>query len=118
MAERAIDQDVTVDPHFAVTWSGLLNGDTGAPFEGGDWVDRCVQVFGTFGTGGTLTVQGSNNGSNWNTLKDSFGTAIQLTSAGVVQVMEVTRYIRPSITAGDGSTNLTVSMYTRRAASK
>lgn len=118
MTTRAIDQDVTVDPHFAVTWSGLLDTDTGEAFEGGDWVDRCVQVFGTFGTGGTCTIQGSNNGSNWNTLKDSFGTAIQFTSAGVAQVMEVTRYIRPNITAGDGSTNLSCVMYTRRAASK
>jgi len=56
-----------------VTWSGLLNGDTGTPLEEPDFGDRTVQIGGTFGAGGSVTLQGSNDGTNWVAVTDPKG---------------------------------------------
>ena len=89
-----------------IKWVGLLNGDTGDAVEMAAWPDRSVQVHGTFGTGGSITFQGSNDGTNWFALTDPQGNAITKTAAGLEAVTELTRYIRPSVTAGDGTTDL------------
>ena len=91
-----------------ITWAGLANGDTGAPLQMSSHPDKTVQLIGTLGTGGTLTLQGSNDGTNWFTLSDAAGTDIVLTSLDGVTIMENPLYIRPNITAGDGSTLLSV----------
>lgn len=97
-----------------VEWTGLLNGDDGTPFEGVDFADRTVQIGGTFGTGGSITLQGSNNGSQWDALTDPQGNAITKTAAGLEVVAENPRYVRPIVTAGDGSTSLSVRIWARR----
>ncbi len=97
-----------------VVWTGLLNGDDGAAFEGFDWADASVQFTGTFGTGGTVNVSGSNDGTNYVLLTDPQGNAITKTSAAVEQISEGTKYFKPVVTAGDGTTSLTVTMYARR----
>lgn len=90
------------DRASVITWSGLTTGDTGRPLEMVGWADRSVQITGTFG-GATLTLQGSNNGSTWNTLTDPQGNEIVLTSQKIEQIMEITRYIRPSVSGGSGA---------------
>ena len=97
-----------------ITWSGLLNGDDGGPVDWVDFADRCVQVTGTFGTGGSLTIQGSNDGVVWSTLADPQGNALTVTSAKIEQVLELPRYVRPIVTAGDGSTNLVCTLVMRK----
>lgn len=93
-------------------WTGLLNGDDGAPVDLNDYTDRSVQVQGTIGVGGNCRIEGSNDGTNYVVLTDPQGTALNITAAGVIeQVLEVTRYIRPRITAGDGTTSLTVTIF-------
>lgn len=101
------------DRAVVITWSGLANGDTGAPLEMPGWADRSVQVTGNFGTGGNLRIQGSNDGTNWNTLTDPQGNDINITASKIEQVMEVVRYMRPIITAGSG-VSLNVSILVRR----
>ena len=91
------------------TWTPLTNGDSGAPVSGPGWADRTFQVEGTFGAGGTLIVEGSNDGVNYRTLDDPFGNALSITAVGVKQLTEVTLYVRPRISAGDGTTSLTIS---------
>jgi len=81
------------------TWAALLTGNTGAPVEKPTFSDRSVQVAGTFG-GATCTIQGSNNGADWVTLTDPAGVALTFTSTGLKQILQVTKYIRPSITGG------------------
>jgi hypothetical protein len=98
-----------------VTWSGLLNGDAGSAVDWVDFADRCFQVSGTFGAGGSLTIQGSNDGATWSTLADPQGTALTFTSARIEQALELPRYVRPSVTAGDGTTNLVVTLCMRKA---
>lgn len=89
-------------------WSGLLNGDTGSPESGAQLSDKNVQISGTFGVGGSVAVKGSNDLVTWFTLTDLQGNALTFTAAGMEQVQENPFYIRPEVTAGDGSTNLTV----------
>jgi hypothetical protein len=95
-------------------WTPMLNGDTGQPVEVGDFADYSIQFGGTFGAGGTVVMEGSNDGSTYFTLTDAQAVTISKTSAALEQIAEVVRYIRPSVTAGDGTTSITVSMYGRR----
>jgi len=94
----------------AILWETLTNGDSGSSIEMPGSAIRSVQVTGTFGAGGTVVIQGSNDGSNWVTLNDIEGNALSLTAAGIESIQEVTRYIRPSVTAGDGTTDLDVTL--------
>jgi hypothetical protein len=75
-----------------------------------EYSDRCFQVTGTFGTGGSCTIQGSNDGTNWASLADPQGNALTFTSQKIEQALELPRYVRPNVTAGDGTTNLTVTL--------
>lgn len=94
-----------------LTQTGL---DDGAPFEGVDFADRTVQFDGTFGVGGSITLEGSNDGTNWFTLTDPQGNAITKTAAGLEVIEEGPRYIRPRVTAGDGTTSLNCRLWARR----
>lgn len=117
MATRngSIDRNISEVGNAAlVTWTGLLNGDFGAPVQWVDYADRCVQVTGTFGTGGSVTLQGSNDGTNWATMADPQGNALTFTATKLEQALELPVYVRPAVTAGDGTTNLTVTICMRR----
>lgn len=106
---------ITYDTNRAtVVWTGLLNGDDGSVFEGYDWADAAVQITGTFGVGGSINITGSNDGTNYVVLTDPQGNAITKTSAAIEQVSEGVKSFKPVVTAGDGTTSLTVTMYARR----
>lgn len=100
------------DNFRTVVWSGLATGDQGTPFEMPTFSDRSVQVQGTFG-GCTVTIEGSNDGTNWHALNDPQGNPLAFTAAKVEQVMEVTRFIRPNVTAGAG-TGMVITMIASR----
>jgi hypothetical protein len=89
--------------------------DVGAALELPGWADRSVQITGTFGTGGTCLIEGSNDGTNYATLNNLQGSALSLTAAGIKGVAEITRYIRPRISAGDSNTSLTITILARKA---
>ena len=97
-----------------ITWAALANGDQGAPAEYTHYADRSVQVSGTFGTGGVVVLEGSLDGTNYETLADPQGNALSFTASKIEAVTEATRYIRPRVTAGDGSTSINVSVLVRR----
>lgn len=96
-----------------VTWSNLAKNDTGAPVTLTNWADRTVQVEGTFGAAGNMAIQGSNDGTNYQVLSDPQGTALNITGPGVKLCSEVPLQIRPNATAGDGTTDLTVTIVLR-----
>jgi hypothetical protein len=98
-----------------VTWTGILNGDDGSPAEWVDFADRCFQVTGTFGAGGSVAIEGSNNGANWATLADPQGNPLTFTAQKIEQALELPRYVRPRCTAGDATTNLAVTLCMRKA---
>ena len=90
-------------------WSGLLNGDVGNAIQVSDFGDKTVQFRGTFGVGGTIVLQGSNHPTTpavWETLTDPQGNIISKTASALECVIENPVWIRPSVTAGDGTTDL------------
>jgi hypothetical protein len=100
-----------------VTWEGLLfsSTDDGSPLEDPGFSDRSVQVVGTLGAGGSVRIEGSNDGVTYHVLTDPQGNALDIASLKIEAVTELTRYIRPRITAGDGTTDLDVILLARRA---
>ena len=112
-------------------WTGLAYdsggvGTVGAPVQWAPGVNRCVQVAGTFGTGGHIKMQGSNLESpssveaagtlhDWALLSDPQGNAIDLTANGIKEVTETPLWVRPVVTAGDGTTALDVYVSTVRS---
>jgi hypothetical protein len=101
-------------PAAVFTWTGLDSDDSGIAIECVDYTDRTVTVTGTFGVAGSVTLQGSNDNTNWFALTDPQGNAITKTSAGMELVVEAPVYIRPLVTGGDGTTSLTVTLFCRR----
>ncbi len=106
------DGSILIMQWTPLTFSGT---DSGSPFMSGQWADRSVQVLGTFGAGGNLRWEGSNDGTNYAVLTDPQGNALDFTSAKIETVTELTAYVRPRVTAGDGTTSVTVVMFARRA---
>ena len=101
-------------PGVLVTWSALDSDDSGAPVTLIDYPDRTVVISGTFGAGGSCTLQGSNDASTYHTLTDPQGNAITKTAAGMEAVTEAPVWIRPKVTAGDGTTAIDVSLLCMR----
>jgi hypothetical protein len=104
-----------------VVWSPMANGDTGQPFEMPGAADRTVHFSGTPGAGGTVIVQGSNHlapgvaDADWFPLTDPQGNAISKTAASTGEaILELTRWIRPKVTAGDGATAWQVRLLAKK----
>lgn len=113
MAVRnAVAQDF-VDSRI-ITWSGLLNGDSGDQQGFLASGDKSVQFNGTFGVGGTIVFEGSNDGLNWFVLTDLQTVAISKTAAALEGIAEATLYVRPRVTAGDGTTSIIATMVVRQ----
>lgn len=99
-----------------ITYTALVEGDTNPlPFEEVEYADRSVQVVGTF-NGGTVTIEGSNNGIDWQALTDPQGNNLSITAARIEQIQELTRFVRPRVTAGTG-VSVNVFFVVRRASS-
>lgn len=91
----------------------LANGEAGDPVDLAAYADRSVQVLGTFGVGGSVRVEGSLLPApiadvDYGTLTDPQGNALDVTSAKIEAVSEASRWLRPRVTAGDGTTALTI----------
>ena len=97
------------------TWAAMANGDTGSPVSVAEFADRSLQVTGTFGAGGSVSGEGSNDSTNYVALADPQGNALTFTTAKIEQVLECVQWLRPNVTAGDGTTSLTVTMFARRS---
>lgn len=108
---------------IVVTWANMINGAVGLPIPKNlsAFVDRSFQAEGTFGSGGSVAVEGANNddGSgtvgNYRALTNPQGTTIAIGSGGIQQVTEAVQNMRPHVTAGDGTTSLTITACLRRA---
>lgn len=72
--------------------------------------EKSVHVKGTFGAGGTVKLQGTNDGATTatfpaatvNQLNKPDGTNLSLTAEGLLQILENPAWIRPVISAGTG----------------
>lgn len=104
------------DDAVRVVWAGLTVGDVGGGYAGmSEFSDRSIQTTGTFGVGGVVIFTGSNNdGTDYAVLSDPGGVSLMLISAKIKQVTEYTQAVRPEVTAGDGTTAITVTMVAKR----
>lgn len=108
MATRNFTTDRSGTPRIVyVTWSGLLNGDDGAPVALPAMDLVSFQVTGTPGAGGSVQMEATNEATpaNWAIV----GAA--LTAAGMAYPADyaVARNFRPRVTAGDGTTSFVVN---------
>lgn len=116
---------------YQVKWGPMLNGDIGLPVGSviGDvagagvvnvgflagYSDKTFQVTGTFGVGGSVQLEGTNDGTNWAILPAPTGAAgAGVTAAGITMNTAATIQYRAHVTAGDGTTSLTVTMFFRK----
>jgi hypothetical protein len=114
------------DNYVVVSWAGLLQSSTdvgGAAAVPNLAEDLTVQLSGTLGTGGAVTMQGSNDGTNWGDLhtggylaSDDSEPLVLLNAVGMIRrLVERPLFVRPKVTAGDGDTDLVVTMVARIA---
>lgn len=96
------------------TWTALLNSTTGDAFEGSNFIGVALQITGTFGAGGTLLLEGSNDGTNYSTLDDAQGDPVSITAASIVYLSQTPIYVRPRVSAGDVTTSLVATLLLRR----
>lgn len=104
-----------------VLWETVTCGDTGSAYEVPDYATSLtVQVHGTFTNSAspadtaTLTMQGSNDGTNWSTLHADDGNEITFTAAGMEIIAELPRYVRPSLSLTTGG-DVDVWLFARKA---
>lgn len=85
---------LTTSPQKGVTlatWADLSGSENGDPVSVVRWSDKTLQVSGTFTS---ITVQGSNDGTNWATLHDAQGNDLAPTAAGIEFIAENPLLIR------------------------
>jgi hypothetical protein len=97
----------------AYRWTDYSTADTSTPIkvQNMQGLAGSVQVTGTFGSA-TITLQASNDGTNYVTLKDSTGTAISFTAAGMAEFSTAALYLKPTSTGGTAD-NVTVTVILR-----
>ena len=96
---------------YRVTWKTIGDADTCTPYSCPEYTDKSIQVEGTFSSA-SVAIQGSNDGTNFEPLRDPSGTTIAITAAGIKQVLENTLLVRPASTGG-ASSSLTVTVLMR-----
>jgi hypothetical protein len=102
----------------SVAWSPMATGDFGNAVCLARNADRSVQVTGTF-AGSTVTLQGSlvptpTVDADWADLRDGVGVTLSLTAPGLLEIMQLTTWVRPKVTGGAASA-LTVRLTSRQS---
>ena len=116
MAVVNATREAVVDHVWKVVWPNLANGDTGDPVTLPKYADRTVQIVGnTWGVSGSVTLEGSLDGTNWFPLTDLLGTDITYTANKLETITELVQYVRPNVTNGDGTTDITVTLLLKEA---
>lgn len=112
------DVPFTLDPHGAtekVIWEGITNADAlgaaHAPFQSRASI-ATVQFAGTF-DGATATLQGSNDGTNWVTLRDTAQLDVSITEDDYAEISTAFLYLRPFTSGGGASQNLNCLLLAR-----
>lgn len=93
-----------------LSWALLTTTDQdGQAYEYNGLFKRSFQLIGTLGAGFSMAFQGSNDGgTTWATLRDEQGTLLTITAVGFYTVGTIAERVRPNVTAGDGSTSVSV----------
>lgn len=101
MATRQAATIRTEAGNFIATWTGITEADTGSAITVPREVEGVtIQTTGDFTTSGAVTLEGSNNGTDYATLKDPGGTDIVMTTTAIWRLESIPLFIRPRATAG------------------
>ena len=96
-------------------WVGLKSGDTGEPFPMGSYSDKTIQVEGNFSGGASVSLEGTNNVNKaspvYFTLHKTDLSHLTFSSPDGFAIIDNPHMIRPNVSGGDGSTDITVSLY-------
>lgn len=121
MAIRASVRAAQIDILARVdTWAGLLQSslDTGAAVSVADAIEIMVMIVsGTLGAGGAITWEGSLDNNLWFPLSSRIGTPVAIVQTALLtptMVQERPLYVRPRISAGDGTTTLVAAVVIKR----
>jgi len=96
------------------TWASVTSDDAPVAMLNKGGAKGAVQISGTFGTPPTVALQGSNDGTNWYTLKNVHGSDISVTAAALHEFVSSALYIKPTFTGGSGYTlNITCVLRAR-----
>lgn len=97
---------------LSVTWGALnTNNQTAAIVEVPVLGRRSVQFVGSNFDSATISLHGSNDGTNFVILTDPQGNNCSKTAAGIEQIQEVTRYIRPVGASIGTNTSVVVTVF-------
>jgi hypothetical protein len=86
--------------HFNLSTWTLGAGDSGKAVQLAMSGDRSIQV------SGAVTIEGSNDGVAFFTLNDVSGAPLVFAGAGLEQILEITRWIRPGVAAAGATVTL------------
>ena len=117
MATRSVAKTEEAGRTRRYVWTNLGNGDDGEPVSSPGAADMTVQVIHVaVGGGDTVILEGSletGPPSNFFQMRDGGDNLISFTSADGELVAPMAVFIRPRVTAGDGTTNFTVILLVR-----
>jgi hypothetical protein len=104
-----IDQNATRDGAvITFTWGPFTNNtDVGTAMGHAEYSYRTYIVTGDFASGGSVVLEGSNDGTNWVALTNRQGTAMVFTAPGMNTSQDMPMFARPRMTAGT-STGITI----------
>lgn len=88
------------------TWT-LTGTNDGLPEVAPQYPNKTVHLTGTFG-GGTVVIEGSNDGVTYTTLTDLQGNALTITAPAIEKIEECPQYVRPR--ASVGVTSVVIAM--------
>lgn len=115
------NNDFTV---ITYTYTGLDTADDGTPFRAPEYADKTVHVTGTQGGSAGYAIEGSNlpapsADADFFVCDDTAGAALSsLTANGGYTIAQNPLWVRPHVTGGDGTTDLTFTFTCRRPTGK
>ncbi len=115
MATRSVIRTEVSGKTHRYVWLGLGNGDDGAPISIPGASDMTFQAFGTFGANGTIILEGTckETATTFFQMRDGGDNVISFGSADGEMVAPIAVFIRPRVTNGDGTTDLTAILLAR-----
>src|SRR3990172_10454368 len=88
------------DDGHIITWGPMTAGDVGLPIAMMGSARRTVQIVGTFSGMDRVLIEGSIDSQNYSPLTDNHGNRLEFKGAGLSSISDLTRLIRPRVSAG------------------
>ncbi len=98
--------------YVVVTWETLTTtNDTGRAVKIPEWADKTIMFTATWGAGGSVSLEGSNDGTTYFILNEPDNTSpVTATANALMTVLANPLWVRPRVTAGDGTTDVDVKL--------